>query len=431
MKGNDGREWEYMSRDKQQNGNRTLGIYIHIPFCVQKCKYCDFLSMTADKICIERYIKALLCELVQRAQMADGYEVDSIFIGGGTPSCIDAQYIGQIMDVIRQYYCVKGDVRGRSAPMGDFCRSGYSEMPEYDTACEVTIECNPGTLDEDKVRFYRNIGINRISLGLQSASDEELRLLGRIHTWEQFEQSAQLVKQYFTNWNVDVMSALPKQTVETYNRTLEQVFDVAPPHISAYSLIIEEGTLFYDKYFEDEQRRRRGEQPLVLPSEETEREMYDMTGRLMEEHGYHRYEISNYAKEGAQCRHNNRYWLRGDYLGIGLGAASLLCNVRWNDTTHMDEYVRQSESGFQREGVQKLTVNEQMEETMFLGLRRMQGVDMDTFTQVFGKSVHEVYGEVLHRLELQGLVRYSGKYIQLTQLGIDVSNSVLSQFLLE
>lgn len=399
-----------MPDNKGHKGNGTLGIYVHIPFCVKKCKYCDFLSMPAGEECIRQYMDVLVQELEYRASLAGQYEIDSVFIGGGTPSVIDAQYIERIIDVVRMHY----------------------RMPESNNKMpEITIECNPGTVDESKLEQYRNAGINRISIGLQSASDEELRLLGRIHTWEQFEQSAHLVKQYFDNWNVDVMSALPGQTPGSYQNTLERVFKLNPPHISAYSLIIEEGTPFYESYREDELRRQKGEMPVVLPSEEAEREMYECTGTLMEEHGYYRYEISNYAKEGFESRHNNRYWVREDYLGIGLGASSLMQNVRWNNTSDMQKYLRQTQEGFHREEVHRQSRTEQMEETMFLGLRRMQGVDTEAFKGRFGLSVQDVYGGVLQRLELQKLIKYSGKYIQLTQLGIDVSNYVLAEFLLD
>ena len=407
---------EHMPDSKQNEELRTLGIYVHIPFCVKKCNYCDFLSMTADEKTMECYIQALLREIEYRAPAAEDCEVDSIFIGGGTPSCLDAGYIQRIMETIRQNYRIKQPE----------CE-GTNVLPE------VTIECNPGTLDRHKLECYRRAGINRISLGLQSSSDEELRLLGRIHTWEQFLQSAGLVREFFDNWNVDIMSALPGQTTDSCRRTLENVLALEPSHISAYSLIIEEGTPFYEKYKEDERIRQKGGNPHFLPSEEEEREMYEMTGRLLEEHGYHRYEISNYAKEGRESRHNNRYWLREDYLGLGLGVSSLMENVRWNNVADMTVYLQEHppQEQFPRVELQRLTRRQQMEETMFLGLRRMQGVDTETFAKRFGHTIEDVYGEVIQRLELQQLLCYSGKYIQLTQSGIDVSNYVLSEFLLE
>lgn len=405
---------------QEGEGKQLLGLYVHIPFCVRKCEYCDFLSMQAGVKQQEQYIEALLWEIEAQSSIAENMLVDSIFIGGGTPSILKAEQIERIMKRIRKHYALKAGV-------------------------EITIECNPGTLDEEKLRSYQRAGINRISLGLQSANNEELRLLGRIHTFEQFEHSAVLVKKYFHNWNVDLMSALPGQSVESYRTTLERVRNLHPTHISAYSLMIEEGTPFYEKYKEDYRLRERGETPRLLPDEETERKMYELTQQVLEREGYYRYEISNYAREGFESRHNNRYWLRQEYLGLGLGASSCMQNVRWHNVTDLKEYVQQAVRSsnqlyedmqksdaavcFKREEEQQLTRQEQMEETMFLGLRRMQGVDKEAFARQFGQRVEEIYGEVLERLEQEELLQYSGKYIQLTQLGIDVSNYVLAQFL--
>lgn len=399
-----------MPQKNRQKEKRTLGIYVHIPFCVKKCEYCDFLSMPAGRDVQEQYMRALLREMETKKSTARGYVVDSIFIGGGTPSLVDAEWIAQILETIGSCYPIDGNLQKNGA-------------------AEVTIECNPGTLDAGKLDAYKEAGINRISLGLQSACNEELRLLGRIHTWEQFLGSADLVRERFDNWNVDIMSALPGQSIDSYRHTLQSVLALQPSHISAYSLIIEEGTPFYEKYEEDDRLRQQGRSPVLLPDEETEREMYELTKQLLGEQGYHRYEISNYAREGCESRHNNRYWLREDYIGFGLGAASCMNNTRWHNVTDMQQYLRQSEA-FLREEVQELTIEEQMEETMFLGLRRMQGVDCEAFGETFGRTVQDIYGEVIRKLELQKLLQYSGKYIQLTQLGIDVSNYVLAQFLL-
>lgn len=416
-----------MSREKLRGEGKSLGIYVHIPFCVKKCDYCDFLSMPAAEETQDRYMDALLLEIEAQASLAKGSRVDSIFIGGGTPSVLKAHRIGQVLDMISKHYplseglCAQSaDVKLPGQPQGQLGK------------VEVTVECNPGTLTEEKVRAYAQAGVNRISIGLQSADDGELRLLGRIHTWEQFLESVQLVRNYFTDWNVDVMSALPGQSLDSYRRTLEQVLALEPPHISAYSLIIEEGTPFYDRYETDNALREQGRKPCVLPDEEAERNMYELTLRLLNEHGYHRYEISNYARNGYECRHNNRYWMREDYLGLGLGASSCMGNVRWHNASDMEEYLQQADCmSWGKKDEQILTKSQQMEETMFLGLRRMQGVDCEAFEQVFGQSVEAVYGETLKKLKLQELVKHSGKYIQLTQFGIDVSNYVLAQFLLD
>ncbi len=407
---------------KKEGNKKSLGIYVHIPFCVKKCDYCDFLSQTGSKNMQERYVRRLLSEIRCHAPLLGQYEPDSIFIGGGTPSILEPAWIAHILDAL----CLACGIKIKDT------REGYIDVREKfrsaDSPIEITIECNPGTLDLEKLYVYKKAGINRISLGLQSANDAELKLLGRIHTWEQFVQSANAVKEVFANWNVDLMSALPGQSTESYRQSLEKVLALEPPHLSAYSLIVEEGTPFYERYGADMQARDRGERPAVLPSEEEERRMYEMTKELLSRHGFSRYEISNYARSGYECRHNLRYWRRGDYIGFGLGAASCMDNVRWHNTENMEEYLTQPHK---RQDVQHLTENEQMEECMFLGLRCMKGVDTEQFCRQFGRTVEMVFGEVLADLEKKELLKQTGKYIQLTQFGIDVSNYVLAQFLLE
>lgn len=420
-----------MEKKRSKQNVKSLGIYIHIPFCVKKCEYCDFLSMAAGRDVQNQYCENLLkeIELAGVEYRSENYVVDTIFIGGGTPSILEPEWIEKILGAVYANFSVAISV-------------------------EITIECNPGTLDEEKLKGYKRAGVNRISLGLQSANNCELQLLGRIHTWEQFLETANLVKKHFFNWNVDLMSALPGQSVESYRETLEKVIALEPAHISAYSLIIEEGTLFYEKYEEDELLRQQGKVPKLLPDEDTERQMYEMTEAILGTAEYKRYEISNYAKSGYECRHNDRYWKREDYLGMGLGAASCMGEVRFSNTPDMKEYlqvlmprkvetrseleqVRGTEAELNgdgrlpREDIQKLSVKEQMEETMFLGLRRMEGVDCELFKERFGRSIQEVFGTVLPELKKQELLQYSGKYIQLTQKGIDVSNYVLAQFLLD
>lgn len=402
---------------RREKKNRSLGIYVHIPFCVRKCEYCDFLSMPADAKTRDAYCEALLQEIEKAGQhyRQEAYEVDTIFFGGGTPSILDPKWLEAILRAIGENFRVKG-------------WKCHGTTVERTGETEVTIECNPGTLSEEKLRIYTRAGINRISMGLQSADNRQLALLGRIHTWEDFLESARLVKKHFQNWNVDLMSALPGQSVESYEQTIRQVLELEPTHISAYSLIIEEGTPFYEKYEEDELLRQRGEKPQVLPDEETERVMYEMTARILKECGYDRYEISNYAKAGCASRHNERYWKRQDYLGLGLGASSCMDNVRFKNCSDMEEYLA---GNFEKEDVEWLTREEQMEEMMFLGLRRMEGVDAEEFRKEFGIGITDVFGEVLTQLEKEHLLSCDGGKIRLTQKGIDVSNYVLSQFLLD
>lgn len=363
---------------------KPLELYIHIPFCVRKCDYCDFLSASADEETKERYVAQLLEEIRWSALPAQDYEVLTAFIGGGTPSILPAEQIGCIMELLREQFV-------------------WRERPE------ITIEANPGTLSAEKLTAYRDFGINRISLGLQSADDEELKRLGRIHTWEQFLTSFRLAREAgFDNINVDLMSALSGQTAADWRRTLEKVLALEPEHISAYSLIIEEATPFHERY---------AEHPELLPDEEEERRMYYDTKEILAAHGYERYEISNYAKPGFACHHNLGYWERTDYKGFGLGAASLLGDVRSSNTREMEAYLRGDYAGTS----ETLGGKDIREEYFFLGLRKMEGVDPGKY--------REHYAALFAKLEEQGLLEERGDHVRLTDRGIDVSNYVFAQFL--
>ena len=384
---------------------KELEYYIHIPFCLRKCRYCDFLSFPASDEDKKKYTGALYKEITMWEQ-AEEYQLVSVFLGGGTPSVLDAGEIRRIMDAVWQ----KNPDAARNKE-----------------EIEVTIECNPGTVTKEKLQIYKNCGISRISFGLQSASDEELQKLWRSHTWEEFLESCRLAREAgFDNINIDLMSALPGQNRDSWLDTLTKAAALEPEHISAYSLIIEEGTPFYDLYHEDCERRDAGKECFFLPSEEEERAMYDLTERYLKEMGYHRYEISNYAKPGRECRHNEGYWTGRDYKGFGLGAASLIGHVRFHNTADMTGYLLSPGTQEDRE---VLSVKDQMEETMFLGLRRMAGVSEEEFRRRFGTGMEEVYGEVLKDLTEKGLIIRKDGYISLTGKGIDISNYVLAQFL--
>ena len=365
-----------MIRSKQDNYQKDLvwkplELYLHIPFCVRKCRYCDFLSGPADVCTQDGYMEALLTEMRGRSAECAEYEVDTVFIGGGTPSVVKPEWIQKVMDTIREYYRLS---------------------PE----AEITMEMNPGTVSSDGLKVYRKAGINRLSIGLQSANEDELFRIGRIHTFAQFQKTyREAVQAGFTNINVDVMSALPEQTVESWRRTLEAVLalEPIPQHISAYSLIVEEGTPLYDM-------QEQG--TLILPDEDSERQMYALTEELLGQYGFRRYEISNYAGEGYECRHNCGYWRRREYLGLGTGAASLMKECRFTNGTGMEEYLKNPLK--MRGEVQELTVEEQMEEFMFLGLRMMEGVSEKTFREAFGRELMEVYGSVIRKNVQDGLL---------------------------
>ncbi len=382
---------------------KKLELYFHIPFCIKKCLYCDFLSAPASEETQDAYMEALLLETEGRAKEYQNYMVDTIFIGGGTPSAVKPEWIEQLLNVIRQH-CVMSDTT------------------------EITMEINPGTVDREKLACYYNAGINRLSIGLQSARDAELRQMGRIHTWGEFQETYTLVKETgFQNINVDIMSALPGQSLESYLLTLEKVLQLTPQpsHLSAYSLIVEEGTPFAEM---DEKGL------LNLPDEECERQMYEQTKEVLERNGYTRYEISNYAKEGYECRHNVGYWNRTDYVGFGIGAASLLDNRRFENGSNLEIYLKNPLAC--RSNIRNLSVKEQMEEFMFLGLRMIKGVHENDFLANFGKTLYEVYGDVIERNKKEGLLECfedsgMGKRLALTKKGINISNYVMAQFLFD
>lgn len=380
-----------------------MELYLHIPFCVRKCDYCDFLSFPTGVEEKEQYVQELIKEIRSWKDRGD-VSVSSVFIGGGTPSILKAEQIGRIMQAIKEEYDLEEDA-------------------------EITMEANPGTLDSEKLAVCKEAGINRLSIGLQSAQNEELKLLGRIHTWEEFLESFSLARRVgFSNINVDLMSALPGQKEDTWEDTLQKVLALKPEHISAYGLIVEEGTPFFSRYVEDLKRQEAGEDCLILPSEEAERRMYQRTKEMLGQCGYERYEISNYAKQGKACRHNMGYWDRKEYKGFGLGAASLLKEIRYVNNSSLNEYLN---GHWTLEEAEALGKKEQMEEQMFLGLRMMRGVSEAAFAKKYGISVDAVYGDVLKKMCGQELLWRKDGWIRLTEKGIDISNYVLSHFLLD
>ena len=380
---------------------RELELYIHIPFCVRKCNYCDFLSFAADETVQRQYTDALCREIADWEGYGNGI-VSTVFIGGGTPSILPVREMERILDTIYRYARMESET-------------------------EITMECNPGTADREKLRAWKNSGINRISFGLQSADNRELRMLGRIHTWEDFQENWYLArKEGFENLNVDLMSALPGQSLSSWHKTLSRVLDLEPEHISAYSLIIEEGTPFYGQFAEADQKRAADEPQDLLPSEEEERQMYEDTLTMLAAHGYHRYEISNYARPGRECRHNCGYWTGVPYKGFGLGAASYLHHGRYKNTESMKEYLTAADPVKEW---QKLDKSAEMEETMILGLRMMQGVSICEFQNKYEVSIQQIYGDVVAKYTRMGLLKEENGRICLTENGISVSNVILSDFL--
>lgn len=448
-----------------------LGIYIHIPFCVHKCIYCDFLSSPADVHTRKQYVRALINEiyftregkcankliknvlqgdntsyedmeepavngltsdyaLYDTVCMADyektimqedisgcvddiksenGHIVTSIFIGGGTPSAIDAEDISDILDAVRKNYNVSDKA-------------------------EITIECNPGTMDKKKAVIYRKAGINRISFGLQSTDNNELRMLGRIHTYEQFMESYKIAREAgFDNINIDLMSALPGQTMESFKAVLEKALSLGAEHISVYSLIVEEGTRLSDNI----------DSFPPIPSDDEDRQMYYMTKEMLSSYGYEQYEISNYAQKGYECKHNLKYWERCDYLGFGIGAASLYGGRRYTNISDIGRYMdvlaeitNALDKSYVNELLQirtdmeELSKEDEMSEYMFLGLRKTKGIDITDFKEEFGTDIKDIFGEAIEDNIARGLLIHDGNCLYLSKRGIDISNTVMSDFIL-
>lgn len=418
--------------------SRRMSIYIHIPFCIKKCGYCDFLSfpvrqygnrrtLTFEGGCLdevpEEYLQRLLCEIRQESGNYTDREVDTIFVGGGTPSLLLPRQVTDLFDRVYQSYHVA-------------------------FGAEITMEANPGTLSKEKLEAYRQMGVNRLSIGLQSAYDGELAALGRIHRFQDFRVSYELARDCgFQNINIDLMSGLPGQSVDSWLHTLHTAARLDPEHISAYGLIIEEGTPFYQRFGAD----GVGSKLLSevdgfekLPSEEDERQMYYDTGEVLGKCGYRQYEISNYAKGGYECRHNIGYWTRKEYAGFGLGAASMINNKRWKNTSDLKKYMKNLDSGdgiVRRNGIREsastlkeemrvLSVQEQMEETMFLGLRMNRGISKKKFETLYGIGIGQIYGTWLHQMSAEGLL-IDGECVCLSKRGRDLANYVMAGFLMD
>lgn len=462
---------------------KDIALYVHIPFCVKKCNYCDFLSFSSDDDTKRKYLDALYRESIfWKNKLSGRYRIKTVFVGGGTPTCLLASELERLGDIIKQF--------------------------DIDDNAEFTIEANPGTLDNEKINAIKKMGVNRVSLGLQSTVDKELKLLGRIHTYEEFLESYHLLRDAgFDNINIDLMSDIPKQSFESYRKTLERVVSLKPEHISSYSLIIEPGTVFYRMYEDG---------ILDIADEDTDRQMYSYTKKFLEENGYHRYEISNYCKKDRECKHNLVYWNLDDYIGIGLGASSYFEGARFSNFSEMKKYqdimysdktdnivhcdkVHNGSMYFGKtdnieycdksnnsmycdktdnitycdksnefnvmscdvggsnekneknrmkastvgcdfdteikskvESYEKLTEKAKMEEFMFVGLRKCIGVSKTEFKNRFNYSIDEIYGDVIDKFIKNNLLSENDNSdrIYLTDKGIDLSNYILSEFLL-
>lgn len=360
------------------------GLYIHIPFCIQKCKYCDFLSFTCgDK---QAYIDALVCELSEHC----GEMIDSVFVGGGTPTCIENPLLEKI-----------------------FCAVHKSFRLAENT--EWTVEANPKTLNDEKLRMLRSFGVNRLSVGVQSFDDAELRAIGRIHTAREAEQTLFAARKYFENLNIDLISALPGQSTASFRRTLSRAAEFDAAHISCYSLILEEGTPLYNENLAA---------PLALSDEDEERLMYDTAVNFLNNAGFSQYEISNFAKPNRECRHNLKYWHCEEYIGAGLGAHSYIDGVRFSNTRDMKSYIAGSRAG----GSERLTQADMRAEFVILAMRLREGVDESEYERRFGRSFCGDYGAQLGKFTRLGMIEKTERGYRLTDGGICVSNAVLCEF---
>ncbi len=375
---------------------KDLGVYIHIPFCIRKCKYCDFLSFPSEEETMKKYVESLCEEIRGFFKREKDYQVVSIYLGGGTPSILNAEWTVQIINTIKECAFI--------VPWA-----------------EISTEANPGTLTKEKLLAYKNIGINRLSIGLQSTEEKELQYLGRVHSYDDFLESYHMARHCgFDNINIDLMSAIPYQTMESYQCTLDRILALNPEHISAYSLIVEEGTLFYD----DESLKS------LIPDEDTERRMYEATEESLLKQGYFRYEVSNYAKKGKECVHNILYWQRGEYIGFGLGSSSCIRETRFRNTDVMSDYLAdpwvELENRFETE---HLSLEEQMAEEMILGLRMTKGVSIEMFKKRYGTDLKHIYSNIIEKYTKEGLLIERDGCLRFTKKGFDLSNIVLCDFI--
>lgn len=390
---------------------KNIGLYIHIPFCKKKCEYCDFKSYAGQEALIDEYIKWLNyeIELVGKSNQAD-YEngldklavVNTIYIGGGTPSFIEEKHIKEILDAIKKNYVFPINLEEK---------------------VEVTIEVNPGTVNEEKLKTYKASGINRLSIGLQETHNEILKNIGRIHTYQDFLETYQTARKVgFDNINVDLMLALPGQSIEDLSESVDRIIKLNPEHISVYSLIIEEGTPFYKKYMNNE---------LKLPEDEIERKMYWLVKKRLEEAGYKHYEISNFAKPGYESKHNLACWNQEEYIGLGVSAHSYTNNLRYSNIDNIPNYIQNLKSGKDYLNLvvhEKQSKESKMKEFIMLGLRKIDGVYIQNFKEKFGENPIYLYRKEFEKLVQEELLEIDGDVIRLTNKGLDLANLVWEEF---
>ena len=374
-----------------------LGLYIHVPFCAQKCYYCDFNSYKINFDEKKEYLINIKKEMKLYKDEFKNKVFDTIFLGGGTPSILTSEEIKQIIDSVYENFNI------------------YKEA-------EITIECNPGTINRQKLIDFKNMGINRLSIGLQAVQNHHLKSIGRIHTYEEFEKNYfDALEVGFKNINIDLMYALPNQTTKEWKDTLNKIIDLNPTHISAYSLILEEGTKLYDMYENNE---------FELLDEDTDIKMYEYTIDTLKKHGYNQYEISNYSRTNFECMHNIIYWKCDNYLGLGPGASGFIGNIRYSNIENICEYnerVMQNIKPINEKNV--LTEKDVIEEFIFMGLRMNEGINLNIFKERFNCEFLDLYNDVVEKLIKRDLIKLENQNVLLTQKGREISNSVFVEFL--
>ena len=374
---------------------KEVSLYIHIPFCKQRCFYCDFPTFAGKERFREEYVEALIKEIEDKCS---NYLIKTIFIGGGTPSYLEEKELEKLLIAVSKL--------------------NLSDKLEY------SIECNPGTVNEDKLKIMKKYGINRISFGLQSCNDQLLKKIGRIHTFKEFLENYNLARKIgFNNINIDLMYGLPNLTIQDWKDTLEKISELRPEHISAYSLIIEEGTAFYKLYEKDK---------LELPSEDDERVMDKLTKDILKSNGYHQYEISNFALPGKECEHNKVYWSLEEYIGVGSASSSYIDGYRLVNTSNINNYIEKINNNISVV-IDKYenTIEDEMEEFVFMGLRMVSGIDLLKFKKKFGVDINSIYKEVIEKNIKDGLLVVEENKMFLTAKGMELSNSVMSDFILD
>lgn len=386
---------------------KKLGLYIHIPFCLKKCSYCGFLSFAGKEQMTDQYVSALIKEIeYYEDRLAGQFQVDSVFIGGGTPTLLEPRHLERLLKGIEPWQAEE---------------------------CEVTMEGNPKTFDEEKLTAFRRAGVNRLSIGCQSLDDQMLKNIGRVHTKQDFLDSFGMARAAgFENINVDLMFALPGQSMEIWEESLKETIELGPEHISFYSLQIEEGTPFYEQYKRDE---------LLVPTDAEERRMHHRAIDMVKESGYIYYEISNCAKVGKECRHNLKYWNMDDYLGVGLGASSFIDQVRFKNTDDLDRYIS-TNGGVSIEGschrlygsIDEYEVEDTSSlagELVFTGLRKRDGFRKDRFKEITGADYDDFYADILDERKKNirlGYLVETDERVYITEEGIDHSNDIMSDF---